>query len=111
MASNYCAGKKTGEMETFHSFDIINISTHRRLITKPHIGLYNSNDNKKFLQVIKFDEVEIFPIPLEVGDVFVYKFPADAIEPDMKKRQAKKFRLLVFDTTGKKYKSKWISLA
>ena len=99
-----------GEFEAFHSFEIINISTHRRIIRRPSILLDNSKEKNKYLHVLKLDEAEGFPKEVLPGDAIQYKFPAETVDPEMKKREAKKFRLIVYDTTGKKYKSKWIKI-
>ncbi|MEN9702273.1 MAG: hypothetical protein RIR55_1615 [Bacteroidota bacterium] len=97
-------------MSHFFSLDIIvvNLSEKTRYIQQPTFELNQKmNSSMNFLDL---DNPVKYPVQLNSGEEFSVWFNIDNLNSEsLQKITANKFRIVITDTHGKEYKSKWYS--
>lgn len=94
----------------FSSLDIsiVNLSEQSRFVKQPQFELNQKAD--RYMNLLCLDNPIEYPLELKPGQEFTTWFNLDLLnKQDLKKITADKFRIIILDTHGKEYKSKWYS--
>jgi len=106
--ANVYYGGGVGEVELFFWIEVINRGNYQKLIQKPGFES-NIRNGEKFHSLLDLHDKNKYPYPLGPGEVYNYYFKADSFD-HFKKQGVRKVRIVVNDTTGKKYHSRWIKI-
>lgn len=97
-------------MSSFSSLDIyvVNLSEKTRYIQQPIFEL--NQKRNRFMNFLDFENPVKYPKQLNSGEEFSVWFNIDKLNSEgLEKITASKFRIVITDTHGKGYKSKWYS--
>lgn len=97
-------------MSPFNSLDIyvVNLSEKTRYIQHPIFEL--NQKRNRFMNFLDFENPVKYPKQLNSGEEFSVCFNIDNLNSEsLEKITANKFRIVITDTHGKGYKSKWYS--
>lgn len=96
-----------GEWFQMFAIEVVNHSIATKYITQPAFQV----DNKSGLfTAIKIVEPVTYPVKLESGQVWTLALDFDPIMQTLKEAKSKKVRVIITDTLGKSFKSKWIKV-
>jgi len=106
--SYYCREKcyiAEGIITTLYLFKIVNVSSRKRTLTSIGYEFNNDDDDTIYSPRPRYYYAAK---PMEYGDQFEYEVYYSDFDNIFEYIDADKFRLVVEDTTGKVYHSKWI---
>jgi hypothetical protein len=94
------------QFTAIYQFTIVNISTKKRVINT--IG--HEYNTIKGVNHASFSQMPKRPVPLEFGESLKYDVDYTDFDNTIEKSKVSKIRLIVTDSIGKEYKSKWIKV-
>ena len=102
--SNFLIGNSM--FTTICAFTITNISSNKRIINS--IGyIFNNSDDTIYSPLLRFNKP---PVSIDFGETITYDIYYSDFDNLIDEIDATKLRLIVMDSTGKKYKTKWIRI-
>ena len=108
--TNVYANGNISRPELFLIVEIVNIGKNKRFIEQPIFVTNLKEKDKKFLNLIRTDKIQKFPICLEPGEKFEYDLPFDEMYQSLKSNKVFKLKAIIEDTHRKKYFSKWFNI-
>ena len=101
---------ENSKSELFLIVSIVNIGKNKRFVEHPRFQSNLNFEGKKYLNLVRKDVVQKYPICLEPGQKFEYDLPYHEIENTLKNAGVSKIKARVYDTHGKVYYSKWFKI-
>lgn len=96
------------KMTSYHSIDIsvVNLSEKTRYVKQPQFEL--DQNNNRYMNFLDLDNPIKYPVELNPGQEFTVWYNLENLDDrSLDKITANKFRVNIFDTQGKEYKSQW----